>query len=699
MRIDRILLLLVFTCAAGCASLPPQVEVLWEEKLRWIIQLEDLRILRALNTPPAVVLAPASQGRPAVLQTPPPSDLIRLLSDPEVRVRHRAALAMGRIGLSEAIEPLAMLLKDPEKEVRQMAAFAIGLIGDGNSRLALQEALNDSEPIVQGRAAEALGKIGNSKDAIAISAMVQVHIQDGRNYPLDSTVAGEAVQLGLHALAQLGSYEALTAAVLDTQGQPISHWWPVASSLQQISDPRAVSALLTLLQTEAAFTPAFAARGLGALKSLEAVEPLMRIVEQNRSNLVLVVQSIRALAAIGDEQAVPLIFAVAQNNNVPLAFRLEAVSAIGALEHEGSVEVLLNLLSARSPALRAAAMSSLAQVDPETFIVALSGLEEDIHWSVRAAQAKALGSLASERAMPRLTRMLQDTDQRVILAVLNSLIAIRAPRLESILYEKLNADDDNIRATAARGLGKLGITDSVNSLIRMYQDLQDEPRLAARVAALEALTLLDLNVAQPVLEAALMDKDWSVRVRAAELLRQVDSSKTFDSVIRPTPNRFVLDESEWEQIISPRYSPLAYIDTTQGTIEVELAVLDAPLTVANFMRLARNNFFEGMAIYRAEDSFVLQSGDPREDGHGDPGYTIRDEINQRPFLRGTLGMSLNFEDSAGSQFFITHSPQPGFDGRYSAFGQVVNGIEVVDKIEPWDIIEQVRIWDGNRMWP
>ena len=113
MRIDRILLLLVFTCAAGCASLPPQVEVLWEEKLRWIIQLEDLRILRALNTPPAVVLAPAGQGRPAVLQTPPPSDLIRLLSDPEVRVRHRAALAMGRIGLSEAIEPLAMLLKDP----------------------------------------------------------------------------------------------------------------------------------------------------------------------------------------------------------------------------------------------------------------------------------------------------------------------------------------------------------------------------------------------------------------------------------------------------------------------------------------------------------------------------------------------------------------------------------------------------------
>ena len=62
-------------------------------------------------------------------------------------------------------------------------------------------------------------------------------------------------------------------------------------------------------------------------------------------------------------------------------------------------------------------------------------------------------------------------------------------------------------------------------------------------------------------------------------------------------------------------------------------------------------------------------------------------------------MGLNFEDSGGSQFFITHSPQPSFNGRYSAFGQVVNGIEIVDKIEPWDVIKQVRIWDGNRMWP
>ena len=699
MRIDRILLLLVFTGAAGCASLPPQVEVLWDEKLRWIIQLEDLRILRALNTPPVVVLAPASQGRPVVLQTPPPSDLIRLLRDPEARVRRRAALAMGRIGLSEAIEPLVMLLKDPEKEVRQMAAFAIGLIGDENSRPALQEALNDFEPIVQGRAAEALGKIGNSEDATAISNMVQVHIQDGRNYPLDSTAAGEAVQLGLHALAQFSSYEALTAAVLDTQGQPISHWWPVASSLGQMGDPRAVSALLILLQTEVTFTPAFAARGLGELKSLAAVEPLMRIVEQNHSNLVLVVQSIRALAAIGDKQAMPLIFAVAQNNNTPLAFRLEALSAIGVLGYEGSVEVLLNLLSARSPALRAAAMSSLARVDPETFIVALSGLEPDIHWSVRAAQAKALGSLTSERAIPRLTRMLQDTDQRVISVVLNSLIAIRAPQLESLLYEKLSANDDSVRATAAKGLGELGITDSVNSLIRMYQDSQDEPRFAARVAVLEALVLLDSNVAQPVLEAALMDKDWTVRVRAAELLRKIDSLNIFDSVIRPTPNRFVLNESEWQQIISPKYSPLAYIDTTQGTIEVELAVLDAPLTVTNFIRLVRKNFFEGMTIYRAKDNFVLQSGDLREDGQGDPGYTIRDEINQRPFLRGTVGMGLNLEGSGGSQFFITHSPQPSFNGRYSAFGQVVNGIEVVDKIEPGDVIKQIRIWDGNRMWP
>ena len=92
--------------------------------------------------------------------------------------------------------------------------------------------------------------------------------------------------------------------------------------------------------------------------------------------------------------------------------------------------------------------------------------------------------------------------------------------------------------------------------------------------------------------------------------------------------------------------------------------------------------------------FVVQDGDPRGDGEGGPGYTIRDEINQHPYLRGTVGMALDWQDTGGSQFFITHSPQPHLDGRYTVFGHVVNGME------SWIVwcrgicVRRVRVRDG-----
>ena len=92
-------------------------------------------------------------------------------------------------------------------------------------------------------------------------------------------------------------------------------------------------------------------------------------------------------------------------------------------------------------------------------------------------------------------------------------------------------------------------------------------------------------------------------------------------------------------------------------------MLDAPLTVENFVALARKGFFNGLSVHRVVPDFVVQDGDPRGDGEGGPGYTIRDELNQRPYLRGTVGMALDWADTGGSQFFITHSPQPHLDAQ------------------------------------
>jgi cyclophilin family peptidyl-prolyl cis-trans isomerase len=187
-----------------------------------------------------------------------------------------------------------------------------------------------------------------------------------------------------------------------------------------------------------------------------------------------------------------------------------------------------------------------------------------------------------------------------------------------------------------------------------------------------------------------------VRVRAAVLLReQRVPAASVEAAIRPAPPGRPIEASERQALISPPFSPHAYIETDRGTIEIELAILDAPLTVANFIALARKDFFSGVAIHRVVTDFVVQDGDPRGDGEGGPGYTIRDEINERPYLRGTVGMALDWEDTGGSQFFITHSPQPHLDGRYTVFGHVVDGMGVVDQIQPWDIVRRVRIRDGT----
>ena len=129
-------------------------------------------------------------------------------------------------------------------------------------------------------------------------------------------------------------------------------------------------------------------------------------------------------------------------------------------------------------------------------------------------------------------------------------------------------------------------------------------------------------------------------------------------------------------------------------IEVQLELMDAPLTVATFVEQVRSGLFNGLPVHRVVPGFVVQTGDPRGDGAGGPGYTQRDEFSSTPFLRGTIGMALGGAETAGSQWFITTSPQPHLDAKYTAFGRVVGGWDVLDQVAAHDVIERVRIWDG-----
>ena len=697
------LALLSGACATVPLAPPEPPVVTWEEKLSWMMRLEDQRILRDPNPPPPVVLMPATQTQPAIVAPLPPSDLIRLLRDGEARVRRRAALGLGRVGLSEAVEPLTTLFADEEPEVRQMAAFALGLIGDRAARPALLTALRDADPGVQGRAAEAMGMLGGDRaDADAVSGMVRTHAAAGAlagvaaddvTYPLAPAV--EAARLGLYALVRLGSYEALAAAALDAGGQPVSTWWPVAYALQRLPDPRSGPALVTLLNTPGRYTAAFAARGLGVLKAQAAVGPLRQMVESRTAHPAVVIQAMRALAAIGDSAAAPLLTRLVADAEADSTLRFEAMTALSMLASADSLDLMLDLMSDSSPAFRGAAIRTLARIDPDTFMATLSGLDPDRDWTVRSAEAAALATLPPARAEARLRMLLQDRDLRVVPAALAALVASKAPGADTLLIERLKADDFAVRAAAARSLAELKVVAAVPALVQAYGAALGDSTYVARAAILAALAQLDPAAARPLLEEALRDREWAVRVEAVALIRAGGApAGAAETAIRPAVTGRPIADAEWQALVSPPFSPHAYIETDRGIIEIELAILDAPLTVANFVALARKGFFDGIAIHRVVPDFVVQDGDARGDGEGGPGYTIRDEINMRPYLRGTVGMALDWEDTGGSQFFITHSPQPHLDGRYTVFGHVVAGMDVVDRLVPWDVIRRVRIWDG-----
>lgn len=131
--------------------------------------------------------------------------------------------------------------------------------------------------------------------------------------------------------------------------------------------------------------------------------------------------------------------------------------------------------------------------------------------------------------------------------------------------------------------------------------------------------------------------------------------------------------------------------TNRGDFTIDLLPEKAPVTVANFLDLVRRDFYNGLFFHRVIPGFVSQAGDPRGDGWGGTDYVIPCEYNDLPYERGTVGMALSGKDTGNSQFFVTHTPQPHLNGKYTAFGRVSSGMEVVDHLAMFDQIQDASV--------
>ena len=137
----------------------------------------------------------------------------------------------------------------------------------------------------------------------------------------------------------------------------------------------------------------------------------------------------------------------------------------------------------------------------------------------------------------------------------------------------------------------------------------------------------------------------------------------------------------------------AVFATAKGEIRVALFSGEAPITVANFINLAKRGYYDGLKFHRVIANFMIQGGDPTGTGRGGPGYDFADEFSpaRRPASAGVLSMANAGPGTNGSQFFITHGPTPHLDGKHSVFGKVASGQEVVDAIAENDVMSQVSI--------
>lgn len=618
-------------------------------------------------------------------------------------VRRRAAIAAGRIGDRLVASRLVQALADPVLEVRRAAALGLGFLGAPDTVAALKTALGDADPLVRGRAAEALSRIGsdNAAAGAAIAAAFRQALPANAAVPL--RIRGDdpgreddpwvELRLELTALARLKDATALRGVLIGSDGKPTLDWWAATWAAMRVADPELAPVLVAGATAEDPAIRALAARGLGALKRVEHLPLLRRLAEDRAAGVVR--EALRALVSVGSAEGVAIAAAYLDSPNSLL--RHEALLALASLPPDSRRRPrVIDNVGSPDPWIRAAAWPALIRIDAEEIGIVLATIGPDPDWSVRAAVARALGEGAGERAASLLQPFLKDGDARVVAAALGALVKARGEDAAKSLLAYVDHGDGGLRAAAVEGLATVAKKSGARfteSYARAFEASISDGDMETRLAVVDAAAQAGDDEGRALLRRiAGSDPARVVKQRAMEALGDGFAPPETGGVRMADARRLVSIYADGDAL---PWSPRVILTTRYGSIELTLDLVEAPLTSMSFVRLAQAGYFNGIAFHRVIPGFVAQGGDPRGDGGGGPGNTLRCEYNGRPYGRGSIGMALSGKDTGGSQFFITMEPQPHLDGAYTQFGRVLSGMEIVDRLRPGDLIERVDVFDGR----
>jgi cyclophilin family peptidyl-prolyl cis-trans isomerase/HEAT repeat protein len=625
---------------------------------------------------------------------------------PEPLVRRVAAMSVGRVGDLRGTPFLVPLLQDPDTTVQTAAAFALGLLRDTaavgalGARLATQPApsMATGQEIVS-----ALAKIGGSRAAELIAGVLgntaNLASPDNRlTLLLEATVSS-------WRLGDAAPTRQLLTLVQDANPELR---WRAMFSLSQLRDPSASAALLNGLRDEHPLVRAYAAKGLTASYAASAqlqpdvvIQVLLRAtVDEQAAVRINALRSLGTYAApeVSDRIASLLVdptpnVQVAAANTMGLSGGPVAAAQLTRIVREGK----------GSFALQREALLGLARTSPDSFKAVATAWSTSARWPERAAAAEGWGRVAPG-AGPGRPDFLHDADGRVATASLKGWLAAVPgpdPALLAAARGVLTNPDVGVRSLAADAIARAPEPSDVAPLAAAFRRAQGDSVTDAALSTLEALRALadksDASAAAvnaEFLTATPRPADYVLRAWAETAWPA--ASRRWGPAFPITTGRGLEDYREFARrfVVVPEAAtahPHVFIETDQrGIIEVELLGPEAPLTVVNFLTLLDRRYFDRGRWYRVVPNSVVQDGDPRGDGYGGPGYSIRDEINPIRYNGFVLGMATSGPDTGASQWFLTLGPQPQFDGTYTVFGKVVGSPAALLRITQGDQIRLIR---------
>jgi len=607
----------------------------------------------------------------------------------DASVREHAALAAGRIDDDRGRALAEGLLSDPAPAVRAAAAFACQLLEDGGATPALIGLLSDSDPVAASSAARAIGALGrgDGEDAL-VASIPKLASPEPRAAALESLwrFADDASTGAALAYASDSDARVRRAALYALARKPIEKSRP---------------ALTAALGDADADIAAGAARALGILASKESLAPLAAALDSGKAHLVT--SSLIALEAVleknlgvtvePDRRA--RVIALSQDANPNLAIpALALLRQFMAADRDALTRIWSVATTGQGRRRHVALLSAVAALRDRAK-AALDAAAASTEAPLRAAAAESLAYLPDAAAEPYRAKLAADSDPLVRIAVLASIQTEASARANRALIDAAASDPDaGVRAAAVEALALQNDASVVPGLREAVRKAAGDSAPDVPIAAIAAAEKLrSVPGAREVVEAAYqLPKTLVQRLARRALVRDFRA----DAAGFPAPEyKISRSAADYAAILAETARPWkADVETARGTFTMTMRGDAAPLTVANFLDLAKKGFFDGVAIHRVVPDFVVQDGDPTGTGNGGPGYEIRDENNRIPYETGTVGMALAGPDTGGSQWFVTHAPQPHLDGIYTVFAQVTAGQDVVERIEQWDRITRVKVSAG-----